>query len=100
MPGKRLTSLVARSMDSLKLPVVRMIGRVESPFEMVRWRVTLRDAVVLVRSFTVQPMVPFIFVVIGQVSIIELQTAIIGQTKELLGDGTQLWRKETVADRL
>ena len=90
MLGKRLISLVARSIDSLKLPMFRMTGRVESPFETVRSRVTLRDAVVLVRSVTVQPMVPFMFVVIGQVSIIELQTAIIGQPKELLGDGTQV----------
>ena len=90
MPGKRLTSLVARSIDSLKLPMFRITDRVEPPFEMVRSRVTLRDAVVLVRSEAVQPMVPFMLVVIGQDSSIELHTAIVGQTKELLRDGTQV----------
>lgn len=64
-----LTSLDARSTDSLKLPVFRMTG-VESPLEMVRSCVTFNIAVVLVRSVRVQPTVPFILAEVGNAAVI------------------------------
>jgi hypothetical protein len=70
MLGKRLTNLVARSMDSLKLPMLRITGGVGSPLEMVRSWVTFSDADVLVRSASAQSIVPLTFVDLGKVAII------------------------------
>ena len=96
MLGNRLTSLVARSIDSLKLPTLAIIGRVESPFEIVRLRVTLSDAAVLVKSVTAQSIVPLMLVDIGKV-------AVIGHTTTLLGavvpSTLQVSRKEIDADK-
>jgi hypothetical protein len=77
MLGKRLTNLVARWMDSLKLPVFWMTGRIDSPLETVKSCVTFSDAALLDRSATVQPTVPLTLVDAGKV-------AIIGQTIALL----------------
>ena len=77
IPGKKLTSLDARSTDSLKLPTFRMTGRVDSTFEMVRSCVTFSEAEVLERVVTDQATVPLMLVDIGN-------AALIGQAITLL----------------
>src|SRR5467141_4318865 len=97
MNGRRVAIRVARSMDSLKLPVRCVAGVTVAPLDVVMFRLTLRVAVVAFRSVTAQPSVP-LRLTLGWI------IAIIGQTMPALRaepiTGPQDWRNEIETDRL
>src|SRR2546430_16454841 len=71
MNGSIVAIRVARSMDSLKFPVRCVAGVMVSPLDVVMSRVTLRVAGVEVRSVTIQPKVPVMFV-LGEILVINV----------------------------
>ena len=83
-------------MDSVKLPRVGATGVLASPWDIVRSLVTFREAVVLLRSMTVQSSVPLMSTVDGVVAIMGHTTMLV----DVEGPILQAWRNDIEADRL
>ena len=96
MSGSKVTMRLVRLMDSLKLRAECATSVPRSPLDIVRSRVTFKDAVVLFRSMALQPKVPLMPSADGTVAIIGHTTMLVEVEIPI---GEQDWRKEIEAER-